>query len=719
MQRNPDGARYIVPFTCAILVGFIAATLYSQHVVVRLDDAASSIANNASPSIEVLSQARSDLVQMQLAAERAVAAVSSGAAPDRAPFQQARERLDTKLSQYQDLPFYPGERDLFGVLTRANGEFERAVVGLFDRLAAQDVSGARSMLATVLPGAAGRADSELTRLVVFNANEQRRLAGEITELRQHAARLAYSLDAIATVAALVLMGFVVRASRQLVQVIEAKKRSAEERESDLRRLNERLERIAAASIRISETITRSTDLRGVFQSIVEEARTISGADYAALGCGTDPAVPFEPWVYAGMTPDQMQKIGTGPRPVGLLGLVARGRALRLDDVGASPAFLGLPPEHPSLGAFLGVPIVRDGRSTGNLYLARGPGRPAFTEQDQRVLELLASHAGVAAENAGLYRTVAEERARLQVLSEASVRMARSLDYATTLEGVAHAAIPLFADACAVDVFEGNGAARTMRRTVACDGAPALEKLVDELGRHAMPLDERDPVSTVLRTGRPLLLSSPLARGSDALAPEGAHLALMLLPPIRSALAVPLVLGDRKMGVCSFLSKRDRYRPEDVPLAEELARRAALCIENARLYVEAQKAIAAREELLGVVSHDLRNPLSAIRLAASVLERLPPGDAGAEALQKTVVSIKRSSTRMSGMINDLLDAARLDAGHLSTRVREEDALSLLRDAQEAFQPLVEGRPSPFGSWPPPESPPPCCASTTRSSGSSPT
>ncbi|MBI3977741.1 MAG: PAS domain S-box protein [Chloroflexi bacterium] len=181
-----------------------------------------------------------------------------------------------------------------------------------------------------------------------------------------------------------------------------------------RRLRAELEAISRASLVISRTI----DLKDALQTIVDQARLVTGAEYAALGVEADAARPFAPWVFSGMTTEEAAAIGRVPRPVGTLGLIAHeGQTIRVADIRRHPAFAGFPTHHPPMGSFLGVPVRYNGRSLGNLYLARRVGAEEFTEDSQRTVELLATHAGVALYQGQLRRAVEAERARLQTILE--------------------------------------------------------------------------------------------------------------------------------------------------------------------------------------------------------------------------------------------------------------------------------------------------------------
>jgi PAS domain S-box-containing protein len=177
-------------------------------------------------------------------------------------------------------------------------------------------------------------------------------------------------------------------------------------------LRSRFERIDRASAAVSRALVRLSEagLVGFLKVVVEQARAVAAADYAALGIGGEGGKKFDPWVYGGLSPEQADQIGRTPRGVGVLGaVVEKGRAIRHQDVEEHASFLGFPAYHPTMGAFLGVPINYMGQSRGNLYLANRTGRPGFTEEDQIVVSMLADRVGVALELARLRQLETRKR----------------------------------------------------------------------------------------------------------------------------------------------------------------------------------------------------------------------------------------------------------------------------------------------------------------------
>lgn len=253
------------------------------------------------------------------------------------------------------------------------------------------------------------------------------------------------------------------------------------------------------------------------------------------------------------------------------------------------------------------------------------------------------------------------------LSEVSAALSGSLDLDATLQSVVRLPVPSLADACVLDVREDSGSFR--RLTFGAGDSPELALLGS---RFAPTPDSVCAQLRVLRTERSEIVQDVTDAWLRAHCDSAAEAAVLRALQVRSMLIVPLLARADAIGVVTFLSLHHERRnePGDVIQAENFASRAALAIDNARLYRDAQRATRAREHVLGVVSHDLRNPLSAIAMCARVLAETPPADGSARA--ELARAIVESTSWMSRMIQDLLDVAAIDAGVLSV-VRERTAL----------------------------------------------
>jgi signal transduction histidine kinase len=163
------------------------------------------------------------------------------------------------------------------------------------------------------------------------------------------------------------------------------------------------------------TITGELSLENVLIRIVELARSVSGARYAALGV-PGPSGELESFITAGIGPAEQAAIGELPRGRGLLGaLITERRSMRIRDISQHPASVGFPPNHPPMRSFLGVPITARGKVLGNLYLTEKRFADEFTVEDERLVELLARHAAVAIENAQLYASLEFQQERLRFI----------------------------------------------------------------------------------------------------------------------------------------------------------------------------------------------------------------------------------------------------------------------------------------------------------------
>ncbi|MGZ5968194.1 MAG: ATP-binding protein [Polyangiales bacterium] len=273
----------------------------------------------------------------------------------------------------------------------------------------------------------------------------------------------------------------------------------------------------------------------------------------------------------------------------------------------------------------------------------------------------------------------------KLLASVGEMLASSLDPTETIVRVAQVSVELMGDFLIVDMLEEG----TLRRLKVAHSDPAQADLARALERLPPEQFQPPPVLSALETKQTQLWREEI--GDEVLRghfPDADVRSLVKAMHAKSTMYVPLVAGGEAIGVMSFLSsKPDRhYDASDVRLAEEIARRAALALNNARLYKMACEAIEARDEILGVVAHDLRNPLSAIQLGAHViLSGLRPESRGK--LQGSVEAILRSAKRANRLIEDLLEMRRAQVGRLTLRREDISATQMLVDLVEAQRPLL--------------------------------
>ena len=211
--------------------------------------------------------------------------------------------------------------------------------------------------------------------------------------------------------------------------------------------------------------------------------------------------------------------------------------------------------------------------------------------------------------------------------------------------------------------------------------PAKLELVQQWARtHQPSWNEPSSITRVLRTGLPEFIRELSDEYLVHNARDAETLAIGRALGAVSMIAVPLNVRGSTLGVLTLLSAESgrHYQTSDVEVAMELGRRAGVAIDNARLYGDATDAIRLREQILAIVSHDLRNPLAAIDLAASSLLEDPELD---PELRKPLEIIERSTARMDRMLGDLLDLARIQSGTLALDQSLHDAAELVADSVE--------------------------------------
>jgi signal transduction histidine kinase len=349
------------------------------------------------------------------------------------------------------------------------------------------------------------------------------------------------------------------------------------------------------------------DVSALFHTIVLQAQALTHADYVAMGIGCDPTRPFDPWVSLGMSREAASRIGRIPRPVGLLGVVAReGKLVRLTDLGADPRTRGLPKHHPPMASFLGVPIHYRGKAVGNLYLANKPRGRELSDEDERKMVALAASAGAAIESASLYVTEKRHRAWLRSVIDQMPHAVLLYDEHGKLVATNQACAAMCCEPPCVDKF-GNPLSLDIR---AADGTPiSLDELpmVRAFEKHEATFHQEAVVRT--REGH-------------------------LVPVMISSVPVRSNRGD-VTGVATII--------EDISERKSMDR--------------------MREEWSAIIAHDLRQPVGVISLAADLLFKLHAAE-WSERDRKIVDRIRSASGLLARMISDLTDASLIEVQRLS-------------------------------------------------------
>lgn len=333
-----------------------------------------------------------------------------------------------------------------------------------------------------------------------------------------------------------------------------------------------------------------------------------------------------------------------------------------------------------------IALVARGHSLGTLTFAITESSRHYDTTDLALAEELARHAALAVDNALLYEIERSAHARahaaqkrLEFLAEASNTLGTSLEYDVTLRNVALLPVPSLADHCLVHVQDDDGTIRCVAETTA-----AVQSQHTSFPDPSSTQVHPGPVYEVLRTGRTVSVPEITDDSFRSIAHDSAWIALVRRTSARAALFVPLVARGRTFGVLSCLmgpSGRN-YTPDDTALIEELARRAALAVDNAVLYRQAQQAIRARDDFLSVASHELKTPLTALHIQVSSILRRASREQENYLAREPIVSglriAERQGRRLAQLIDNLLDVSRITAGRLDLEFEDVDLVDVVHE-----------------------------------------
>ena len=389
-------------------------------------------------------------------------------------------------------------------------------------------------------------------------------------------------------------------------------------------LRSRITGLTEAILRISEDL----DLDTVLQEVVDGARSLVGARYGAI-LTFDDSGSVRDFITSGLTEEERQIVGRWPRGLGMLGYLNEvDGPVRLTDISDHPRSVGTPRHHPPIESFLGTQIRDSGQSSGNIYLAGKEDGLEFTRDDEETLEMFAAQAAIAIANARRYGEERRAKADLEALIN------------TSPVGV------LVFDARTRDVVKSNREAR---------------RIITGTREQDRPFEQLCSLMTFRRIDgqeipRPELpLERSIGSGETVQAeevvihlPNGERVSTLInMTPIYSE------DGEIESVVATI---------QDITPLEELAR--------------------LRAEFLGVVSHELRGPLTSIKgSAATALRPSAPLDP-AETRQFFRI-IEEQADHMRDLISNLLDLTRIEAGMLSIAPEQTDVAMLVDQAKNAF------------------------------------
>jgi signal transduction histidine kinase/PAS domain-containing protein len=279
--------------------------------------------------------------------------------------------------------------------------------------------------------------------------------------------------------------------------------------------------------------------------------------------------------------------------------------------------------------------------------------------------------------------------RLRLLAESGAVLATSLDPEATLRDVARLVVPAIADWCMVDLAEPDG---TLRRAAVTHADPEDAPLAEEIRRFPLRLEgnPHHPPTAALLRAEPVLVEDFSPERILQIAYSEEHARVMRAVGPCSLISMPLVARGRTLGVLTIFTSRSgrRYTRTDLSFGWELAHRAALSLENARLYREAREAIRLRDEFMSIASHELKTPLTPLSLKLQALARELARHTDAvprRVVESYLVVGTRQVKKLSELVGDLLDVSRITAGRLRLELEDVDLDALVREVLARYEP----------------------------------
>lgn len=449
-------------------------------------------------------------------------------------------------------------------------------------------------------------------------------------------------------------------------------------------------RLQAITAALSSAVTREEVARTLVERGVASLGAAQGALWTLAAGEAQARLVFA----RGVSPEdraRWERVEPGEGPAPLAEALTRAEAV-FSGPGVAARWPG-GPLRTGERAFACLPLEAEGRVTGAVaFVFDRPRR--FHYDDQVFLVVLARLTAQALLRAQAYHAEQAARAdaeaarqRATFLDDATALLSSSLEWETTLASVARLAVPAVADWCSVEVSDGLAAGGPPIAVAHVDPAK-VERVLEWLRR--WPPDPAAPswAAAVIRTGRSELYPEITEAMLAAWIGDAEQLRVAREVGMTSAMVVPLSARGRTLGAIAFVAAESgrRFGEADVAMAEDLGRRAGIAVDHARLWQEAQRAIRARDEVLAVVSHDLKNPLESVLLSSALLLRGPD----AAQVRRYAETLQRSAARMDRLIRELLDLSRIDAGRFQLEIRPERLDALADEALGVLAPLAQER-----------------------------
>ena len=408
-------------------------------------------------------------------------------------------------------------------------------------------------------------------------------------------------------------------------------------------------------LEVGRALVAELDAEAVLHRVLETARQLTGAQYAALGILDEPKEELERFVFVGIDEETRRVIGPLPRGGGVLGEMIRNpQPLRLKDVTQHPRSYGFPPGHPPMTTFLGVPVIVRGEAFGNLYLTDKAGGAEFDARDEQATLVLAEWAAIAIGNARLYEDVARRGAELERAVrglEATATVARAVGFETDLDRVLELIVKrgrALVDARSLVVLLEDGDELRVAAAAGEIGADAIGTRLPLEGTVAGAVGASGDAQRVAR------LADRVGHGLDAVAAGAA-----------SALVVPLGFRHRARGVLvalDSLGSSPEFASDQQHLLTSFGASAAIAIataqsvEEVRLTQSIRAYEAERTRWARELHDETLQELGALKVMLDAARRSERPEAIAQAVDRALEQLSASIAGLQSLITDLRPAA---------------------------------------------------------------
>lgn len=339
----------------------------------------------------------------------------------------------------------------------------------------------------------------------------------------------------------------------------------------------------------------------------------------------------------------------------------------------------------------GVVLRARNLKTGQAHWTLVSARPIYNDQGAPYLAV------------SIFREITSERQRQEranFLNMASTILANSLDYYETLNKIATLVVSKLADWCSIDVLEDDGP----KTLSVAHNDPLMLKFAEELtAKYPKDWEAASGSPNVMRTGKAELYSHIPQKLLEKSAKSEEHWQMIKTLGLKSAMVVPLKLNDKILGAITFISAESGrvYDEIDLEMAIDLGQRSALALQNALLYrkseklaLDLKKAVQARDEFISICSHELKTPITSLKLQYQITERkIKAGDQSVyapENFEKRIASTNRLLDRMVKLIDEMLDVSRVNTGKLDMEEVELDLNELLAESLSRFKEIFESK-----------------------------